>query len=145
MLNKDSILDSNNVRRDPVDGEAQVRKSSMHNHEASLSHDGSRFVLQRWRDALDEIEQTVAARCDMSAVLNVVRRPVALGRYVVPFIEESVKSLKNECLVLFLFTLAHCFFLSRKTVPCSLRVLRSSRSILPHVGECSANSSTRSG
>jgi hypothetical protein len=43
----------------------------------------------------------------MSAMLNVVRRPIAFGRYVVPFVEESVKSLKDECLVLFLFSSAH--------------------------------------
>src|SRR5713226_1246003 len=105
-------------------------KSPVHDHEVSLSHDRSRFVLQRWWDALDEIEQTLTTRCDMSAVLNVVRGPVALGRYVVPFVEESVKGLKNECLVLFLFSLAHCSFLSGKTVPRSAK--------------CSAISSTRS-
>src|ERR1700730_999479 len=145
MLDKDSVLIAHNICGNPIHRSGETAKSSVHDHEVSLGHDRSRFVLQRLRDALDEIEQTVAARCDMSAVLNVVRGPVALGRYVIPFVDEGVKSLKNECLVLFLFSLAHRFFLSGKTVPCSLRVLRSSRSVRPHVGKLLRYSSTRSG
>src|SRR5260221_12410392 len=64
----------------------------------------------------------------MSAVLNVVRRPVALGRCVIPFVEERVKSLKDECFILFLFRLAHCLFLQGKTPFFCIRVLGSSRS-----------------
>src|SRR5206468_2070672 len=73
-----------------------MRKSPMHDHEVSLSHDRSRFVLQRWWDVLDEIEQTLTTRRNVSAVLNVVGRPVALGRYVVTLIEQRVKSFKHE-------------------------------------------------
>jgi hypothetical protein len=43
----------------------------------------------------------------MSAGLDVVRGPIALGRYLAPFVEESVNTLKDECLVLFLFRSAH--------------------------------------
>src|SRR5438309_7827114 len=59
---------------------------------------------------------TLTTRCDMSPVLNVVRGPVAIGRYVVPFVEESVKSLKNECLVLSCLVRLIEFFLARKTI-----------------------------
>src|SRR6266404_6174947 len=107
MLDENAILDTNDVRRNPVHRLAEARKSSVHDHKVFFGHNRSRFVLQRWRDALDEIEQTLTTRCDMSAVLNVVRGPVALGRYVVTFVEESVKSLKNECLMFFLFSPAH--------------------------------------
>src|SRR5260370_14512581 len=99
-------------------------------HQVPRGHDRSGFVLQRWGNTLDETEQTLATRCDMSAVLSVVRGPVALGRCVVPFVEESVKGLQNECFVLFLFSLPHCSFLSGNTVPRSPK--------------CSAISSTRS-
>jgi hypothetical protein len=107
MLDKDSVLNAHNICGDPIHRRTETAKSPVHDHKVSLSHDHSGFVLQRWRDAFDEIEQALAARCDMSAVLDVVRRPVALGRYVVPFVEESVKSLKNKCLVLFLFSPTH--------------------------------------
>src|SRR5712675_821107 len=120
MLHKDSVLNAHDICGNPVHREAEVRKSPVHDDEVSLGHNHSRFVLQRWRDALDEIEQTLTTRCDMSAVLNVVRGPVTLGRQVVPFVEESVKGLKNECLVLFLFRPAHGLSLSSKTVPRAL-------------------------
>jgi hypothetical protein len=57
----------------PVHGSTETTKSSVHDDEVSLSHDRPGFVLQRWWDALDEIEQTLTTRRDMSAVLDVVR------------------------------------------------------------------------
>src|SRR5580704_8747070 len=110
MLHKDSVLNAHDICGNPIHREAEVRKSPVHDHEVPLGHNYSRFVLQRWRDALDEIEQTLTTRRDMSAVLNILRRPIALSRHIISFVEESVKSLKNECFVLFLFSLAHCLF-----------------------------------
>ncbi len=92
MLNKDSVLNAHNICGNPIHRSTETAKSPVHDHEVSLSHDRSWLILERWRKALDEIEQTFPTRCDMSAVLNVVRGLVALGRYVVPFVEQSVKS-----------------------------------------------------
>ncbi len=39
----------------------------------------------------------------MSAVLDVIGRPMLLGSGIVAFVEERVKSLKNECLIFFCF------------------------------------------
>src|SRR5207248_398298 len=39
-----------------------------------------RLIFQRRRNTLDQIEETIAARLDMSAVLDVAGRPVALSR-----------------------------------------------------------------
>src|ERR1700704_379699 len=88
MLDKDSVLNAHNIRGNPIHRSTETAKSPVHDNDVSLSHDRSRFVLQRWWEALDEIEQTLTTRCDMSAVLNVVRGAVALGSYVVPFVEE---------------------------------------------------------
>src|SRR6266851_5428292 len=107
VLDKNAVLDAENVRCNPVHGQAEICKTSVHYYELSISDDRSRLILERRRKALDEIEQTLTTRRDMSAMLNVVRRPVAFGRYVVPFVEECVKSLKDECLVLFLSSSAH--------------------------------------
>src|SRR5437867_5560167 len=96
MLDKNAILDAKDVRCNPVHGLAEARKSPVHNHKIFFRHNRSRFVLQRWWDALYEIEQTLTAGCDMSAVLNVVRGPVALGRCVVPLIEQRIESFKDE-------------------------------------------------
>jgi len=53
MLDKDSVFNAHNVGGNPIHREAEGRKSPVHNHEVSLCHDRSGFVLQRWRKALD--------------------------------------------------------------------------------------------
>src|SRR5260221_13390784 len=58
----------------PIHGSTETAKPSVHDHDVSLSHDRSRFMFQRWWDALDEIEQTLTARCDMSALLKRVSK-----------------------------------------------------------------------
>jgi len=82
-------------------GAAKLLKSAVHDHEVSFGHDYSGFVLQCWRDALDETEQTLTTGCDMSAVLDVIGLPILLGSSIVAFVEERVKSLKNEGLIFF--------------------------------------------
>src|SRR5260370_36274026 len=72
MLDQNAIFDANDVRRNPVHGLSEARKSPVHDNEVSLSNDHSRFVLQRWWDALDKIEQAFSAMLNMGAVLNVV-------------------------------------------------------------------------
>src|ERR1700730_1182720 len=122
MLDKDSVLNADNICSNPIHRSTETAKSRVHDHEVSLSQDRSGFV-QRWWDALVEIEQTLTARCDMSAVLNVVRGPVVLGRCVVTFSEESVKSLKNECLIFFCLVGFIEFFLLGKTMPFALYLI----------------------
>src|SRR5439155_2560782 len=75
MLDKGSVLNAHNICGNPIHRSTETAKSSVHDHELSLSHYCSGLVLERWREAFDEIEQTFAARFDMSAVLNVVGRP----------------------------------------------------------------------
>jgi hypothetical protein len=53
MLDKDSVLNAHNICRNPIHRSTETAKSPVHDHEVSLSHDRSRFVLQRWREALD--------------------------------------------------------------------------------------------
>src|SRR5216683_5794803 len=92
MLDKDSVLNAHNICGNPIHRSTETAKSPVHDHEVSLSHDRSRFVLQRWWDALDKIEETVAAGCDMSAVLNIVRRPETLSGCIVALVEQRVES-----------------------------------------------------
>src|SRR6266403_3825796 len=107
MLDQDSVLNAHDIGGNPIHRSAETAKSPMHDHEVSLSADGSRFVLQRWRDALDEIEQTVATRCDMSAVLNVACRPESFCGRIVALVEERVERFQDEGLVLFGCSLRH--------------------------------------
>jgi hypothetical protein len=84
-----------------------MRKAPVHHYKISISDDHPCLISERRRQALNEINQTLRTRCDMSTVLNLVRGPIALSRYVVPFVEESIERLYDECLVLFLFSSAH--------------------------------------
>src|SRR6266851_4591734 len=87
-------------------------------HEVSLGHDRSRFVLQRGRKALDEIEQTLTTRCDMSAMLDVVGRPVALSRRVIALVEEGIERLKDNRLI-FRFSCLFHFLRSLRALICA--------------------------
>jgi len=59
VLDRDAVLDAENVRGNPIYWSTEAAKSAMHHHEVSLGHDCSGFVLQRWRDILAQIEQTL--------------------------------------------------------------------------------------
>jgi len=72
VLDQNAVLDAENVRGNPIYWSTEAAKSAVHDHEVSLGHDCSWFVLQRWRDALDEVEQTIATGRDVSAVLDVI-------------------------------------------------------------------------
>src|SRR5580700_874823 len=99
MLDQDSTLNAHDVGGNPIHGSTETAKSPVHDHEISLSNDRSRFVLQRWWKALDEIEQAFTTRCDMSAVLYVVGRPIALSRRVIALVEEGIECLKDNRLI----------------------------------------------
>ena len=100
MLGQNAVFNAKNVRSNPVHWQTEIRKSPVHYYEVSISDDRSWLILQGRRQALDEIEQTLAARCDMSAVLNVIRRPESLRRRVVTLVEKRVESFKNDGLIL---------------------------------------------
>jgi hypothetical protein len=91
VLDENAILDAKDVRRNPVDGKAKIRKPPVHDHEISFGHDRSWFVLECWRKVFDEIEQALAARRDMCAVLDVSWRPKLLSRCLVTLVEERVE------------------------------------------------------
>src|SRR5258706_7197153 len=107
MLDKDSVLNAHNICGNPIHRSTEIAKSPVHDYEVSLSQDGSRFVLQRWRDALDQIDQPYTAGFDMSAVLNVVCRPESFCGGIVALVEERVERFQDEGLVLFGRRLRH--------------------------------------
>jgi hypothetical protein len=69
------------------------------NDEVAVSHNHPRLVFQRRRHALDEVEETLPAGGDVRAVLDVVGRPVSLGRDVVSLIEQGIEGLKYQGLI----------------------------------------------
>src|SRR5260370_15746735 len=108
MLDKDSVLNAHDICGNPVHREAEVRKSPVHDHEVSLGHNHSRFILQRWRKALDEIEQALTTGSDMRAVLDVVWRPKLLGSPVVTLVEYDIERCQDKSFVFRLNCTIHC-------------------------------------
>ena len=71
MLHQNAILDANDVGHNPVHREAEVRKSSVHDHKISFGHNRSMLIFESWRKALDEIKQALTTGSNVRAVLNV--------------------------------------------------------------------------
>src|SRR5271169_4001610 len=99
MLDKDSVLNAHDICGNPIHGSTETAKSPVHDYHVSLSHDHSRLVLQRWRNALDEIEQTLTPGCYMSAVLNIVGRPETLSGCIVTLVEQRVEGFQDKSFI----------------------------------------------
>src|SRR5262245_7166332 len=108
MLNEDPILNPQDVRSDPVRWRPEPRKAAVDDDKVAVSQDEAGFVLQRRWEAPDEVEQPLAARCDVRAVLNVAGRPEPLGGGVVASVEQRIEGFKHQCFVLLLQRLIHC-------------------------------------
>ena len=59
------------------------------------------FVFQAVRQRADQVEQAVAAGCDVRTMLDVAIGPEMLGGGIVPLVEECVEGFEYERLVLF--------------------------------------------
>src|SRR5260370_8360927 len=90
MLDQNAIFDANDVRRNPVHREAEVRKSSVHDDEIPFTHTRSMLIFESWRKTLDEIEQALTTGSNVRAVLDVVRGPKLLARRVVTLVEHRI-------------------------------------------------------
>ena len=58
------------------------------------------LILERLRSGLDEVEEPISSRLDMSAVLNVLGLPKELRRRVVEFIELGIECFQYDRLIL---------------------------------------------
>src|SRR6266446_7928157 len=83
----------------------------MNDHEVPFSDNEPRLVFQRGREAFYQTEESFTARLDVSAMLDVVGRPVALGRNIVALVEQGIERLKNERFVFRLSRLLHLVLL----------------------------------
>src|SRR5439155_4794454 len=93
---KDPVLDAEDVGSNPIHGRTTTAESPVNDDIVAFSHNQAGLVLQRGRSASHQIEQAVTAWFDMSAVLDVARRPVAFRRFIVTLVEQRVEGLKNE-------------------------------------------------
>ena len=96
MLDKDSILNPQNICGNPIHRTTEVAESAVNNHELTVGDNRSRFVAKRGWKALNEIEEPFSAGFNVSAMLNVIRRPITLSRFVVTLIEQRVESFNDK-------------------------------------------------
>src|SRR5882762_11371714 len=109
MFDQKAVLDTNNVRGNPIHRSTEVAKSPVNDHEVTFGDDRSRLVPQRGWKALDKLEESFSAGFNVSAMLDVVRGPISLSRYVVTLIEQRVKSFKDERFVFRFNRLTHFY------------------------------------
>jgi hypothetical protein len=57
------------------------------------------LIVKRRRRGLDEVEEAVSSRLDVSAVLNVVGRPKSLRGCVISLVEEGIESFEHDRLI----------------------------------------------
>src|SRR5438132_13548734 len=69
------------------------------------------FVTQGVGCAPDQIEQSIATRFDMSAVLDIVKRPIFLSGRVVALVKQCVEGVEYQRLIFLLNCLTHNNFL----------------------------------
>src|SRR5207237_9701832 len=56
---------------------------------------------------MDQIEQSIATRFNVRAVLDIVRRPILLSGRVVPLVKQGVEGVEHQRFVFLLYRLTH--------------------------------------
>src|SRR6266576_632042 len=107
VFGKAAVLDPDNIRSDPGNGPADSREASVYDDVVALRNDELMFVTQTVGRVADQIEQSLATRFDVSAVLNVVGRPILLSGRIIPLVKQCVEGFKHERLIFLLYCLTH--------------------------------------
>ena len=87
MLREPSIFHAYDVSDDPRRRWPETAEPPMENDEITSRRRNVVLVAQRRGQALDQVKEPVTAGRNMCAVLDVTRRPEALGGGVVPLVE----------------------------------------------------------
>ncbi len=111
MLRQAAVLDPDNVRGDPGNRRAVSGETAVDDYVVALGDDELMLVTQRVGCVADQIEQSIATRFDVRAVLNVVRRPILLRGRVVALVKQCVEGLENQRFVFLLYRLTNNCFL----------------------------------
>src|SRR6202042_2623651 len=85
----------------------------MQHEKIAFRHDDPVLVAHLRRSVSYQLEEAFAARRDVRAVLDVLRRPEPTGRREVPLVEQSVERLQHERFVLLFSRRWHVFLHAR--------------------------------
>ena len=65
----------------------------------ALGDDELMFVTQGVGGVADQIEQSIATRLDVCAVLDIVGRPIPFSRLIVPLVKQCVEGVDYQRLI----------------------------------------------
>src|SRR5205807_4807643 len=99
VLGETTAFESYDVDDDPSGGQADAGKAPVEHHVIAIGNRQGVLVAHRGWQAPDEREKTLTPRRNVGAMLDVVWRPVLLGRHVVPSVEQGFECLEDEGLV----------------------------------------------
>src|SRR5256885_6943293 len=80
------------------------------------------FVAQGVGCVADQIEESIATRFDVRAVLDIVRGPILLTGGVVTLVKQCVEGVEYQRLIFLLYCLTHNNFLILSLCDCSLPI-----------------------
>src|SRR5882757_4289979 len=95
VLREHAVLHAHDVSDDPRRRWPETAETSMENDEITRCRRNVVLVAQRRGQGLDQAKQPVTAGRNMCAVLDVTRRPEALGGGVVALVEEGIKRVQD--------------------------------------------------
>ena len=96
VLGELAVFEAHDVSSDPRSRASMAGEASVANNVVPLGEDQVIFVAQRLGQAPNKAEQTIAARRDVSTVLNVTFGPESLRGSIVAFVEQRVEGFENE-------------------------------------------------
>ena len=83
----------------------------MDNDVVAFRDDELMFVTQGVGCVADQIEQSIATRFDVRAVLNIIGRPIPFSRLIVPLVKQRVEGVEYQRFIFLLYRLIHNNFL----------------------------------
>ena len=95
MLREHAILHAHDVGDDPRRRLADTAEPAMENDEITSCRRNVVLVAQRRGQGLDQVKEPVTAGRKMCAVLDLARRPEALGGSVVALVEKGIERVQD--------------------------------------------------
>src|SRR5882757_5077507 len=96
VFRQHALLHAHDVSDDPCRRWPEAAEPPMENDEITRRRRNVVLVAQRRGQGLDQTKESVTARRNMCAVLDVARRPEALGGGIVALVEKGIKRVQDD-------------------------------------------------
>src|ERR1700730_8940578 len=114
MFGELAVLEADDIGGDRGGGTAVAGEATVRDDIVALGHDQLVLIAQRRGQRLDQGKQALAARCDVSAVLDVAVGPEPFGGRVVALVKERIERLQDDRFVVLGLCIAHLIPLARR-------------------------------